>query len=175
MHQIYQQEENILSKLNSLLAMYRCLHFSQLSRVFPELSIPQLTLLLKKLMRKGRIVLDPKKDLVYYAGVTEVDPAIYSSFWVLLDFFPEVTFHTVSDYPVTLSFTARDDCFDVIFIPLEKKQILNQALSFYKEGYPKRIVVVENVTQISLLSIPGTVGYCTVSQEGQITYYTSKE
>ena len=63
----------------------------------------------------------------------------------------------------------------MIFIPLEKEQILNQALSFYKEGYPKRIVVVENVTQISLLSIPGTIGYCTVSGEGQITYYTSKE
>lgn len=45
MHQIYQQEENILSKLNSLLAMYRCLHFSQLCRIFPELSITQLTLI----------------------------------------------------------------------------------------------------------------------------------
>ena len=53
MHQIYQQEENILSKLNSLLAMYRCLHFSQLCRIFPKLSIIQLTLLLKKLVRKG--------------------------------------------------------------------------------------------------------------------------
>ena len=175
MHQIYQQEENIPSKLNSLLAMYRCLHFSQLCRIFPKLSITQLTLLLKKLERKGRIFLDSKKDLVYYAGITEANPAILSSFWVLLDFYPEVNYHTVSDYPVTLSFTATDDCFDVIFIPLEKEQILNQALSFYKEGYPKRIVVVENVTQISLLSIPGTIGYCTVSEEGQITYYTSKE
>ena len=175
MHQIYQQEENILSKLNSLLAMYRCLHFSQLSRVFPELSIPQLTLLLKKLVRKGRIVLDSKKDLVYHAGVTEVDPAILSSFWVLLDFFPEVTFHTVSDYPVTLSFTAKDDCFDVIYVSMGKEQLLNQALSSYKDECPKRLVIVENVTQISLLSIPGTVGYCTVSATGQVTYYKFKE
>lgn len=101
MHQIYQQEENILSKLNSLLAMYRCLHFSQLCRIFPELSITQLTLLLKKLVRKDRIFLDSKKDLVYYAGITEANPAILSSFWVLLDFYPEVNYHTVSDYPVT--------------------------------------------------------------------------
>lgn len=38
MHQIYQQEENILSKLNSLLAMYRCLHFcsyAAFSQSFP--------------------------------------------------------------------------------------------------------------------------------------------
>ena len=83
-----------------------CLHFFD--------GIDSLTLLLKKLVRKGRIFLDSKKDLVYYAGITEANPAILSSFWVLLDFYPEVNYHTVSDYPVTLSFTATDDCFDVI-------------------------------------------------------------
>lgn len=54
-------------------------------------------------------------------------------------------------------------------------QQTNQALSSYKEECPKRLVIVENVAQMSLLSIPGTVGYCTVSATGQVTYYKFKE
>ena len=68
-----------------------------------------------------------------------------------------------------------DDCFDVIYVSMGKEQLLNQALSSYKEECPKRLVIVENVAQMSLLSIPGTVGYCTVSATGQVTYYKFKE
>ena len=50
MHQIYQQEENILSRIISMLSMYHCLYLAQLCRLFPEVNNEQLTVLLRKLV-----------------------------------------------------------------------------------------------------------------------------
>ena len=66
MHQIYQQEENILSRIISMLSMYHCLYLAQLCRLFPEVNKEQLTVLLRKLVRKGRLTLDSATGLVCY-------------------------------------------------------------------------------------------------------------
>ena len=169
MHQIYQQEENILSRIISMLSMYHCLYLAQLCRLFPKVNKEQLTVLLRKLVRKGRLTLDSATGLVCYTGVKDADSATLSAVWLLLDFYPEITYHTVCD------FSGADDYVDVIYVSMGNEQILNQALSSYKEECPKRLVIVESVAQISLLSIPGTVGYCTVSATGQVAYYKFKE
>ena len=167
MQQIYAQDENILTKINALLSMYRCLYLTQIYRMFPELSQEQLLTLLKKLERKGRLTVNLRDKLAFYSGVTQKDPAVLVSFWVLLDFGDSVTYHTICDYPVTLCFTANDNCYDVIFIPKGKEQLMNQAMS----EDSKRILVIEDTAQITLLSVPDTVCYCTVSETGEVTYY----
>lgn len=171
MQQIYAQEENILTKINALLSMYRCLSLTQISRMFPELSKEQLMTLLNKLERKGRLTMNLKDKLAFYTGVTQKDPAVLVSFWVLLDFGDSVIYHTICDYPVTLCFTANDNCYDVIFIPEGKEQLMNQAMSAYKDEDSKRILIVEDTAQITLLSVPDTVCYCTVSETGEVIYY----
>ena len=35
----------------------------------------------------------------------------------------------------------------------------------------KRIVVVEDVAQIELLDIPQAAGFCTVAEDGAVSYY----
>ena len=174
MRQIYAQEENILTKINALLSVYRCLTLTQIYRMFPELSKEQLFTLLKKLERKGRLNVNLKDQLAYYSGVTEKNAATIISFWILLDFGDSVTYHTICDYPVSICFTANDNCYDVIFIPEGKEQLMNQAMSAYKDEDSKRIIIVEDTVQIPLLTIPDTVCYCTVSDSGEVTYYQTQ-
>ena len=89
MHQLYQQEENILSRIISMLSMYHCLYLAQLCRLFPEVNNEQLTVLLRKLVRKGRLTLDSATGLVCYTGVKDADSATLSAVWLLLDFYPK--------------------------------------------------------------------------------------
>ena len=103
MHQIYQQEENILSRIISMLSMYHCLYLAQLCRLFPEVNNEQLTVLLRKLVRKGRLTLDSATGLVCYTGVKDADSATLSAVWLLLDFYPEITYHTICDYPCRMT------------------------------------------------------------------------
>ena len=125
MQQIYQQEENILSRIISMLSMYHCLYLAQLCRLFPGVNKEQLTVLLRKLVRKGRLTLDSATGLVCYTGIKDADSATLSAVWLLLDFYPEITYHTICDYPVTLCFSVSDDCFDVIYVSMGKEQLLN--------------------------------------------------
>ena len=83
MHQLYQQEENILSRIISMLSMYHCLYLAQLCRLFPEVNNEQLTVLLRKLVRKGRLTLDSATGLVCYTGVKDADSATLSAVWLL--------------------------------------------------------------------------------------------
>ena len=84
---------------------------------------------------------------------------------------PELTYHTVSDFPVTLTFYTQSDCYDVIHVPEEKEMLMNHALSAWKEDSPRRLVIVEQIGQIPLLHFPGIAAFCTVTPEGQVQYY----
>lgn len=72
---------------------------------------------------------------------------------------------------IDASLSKKKVVYDVIFIPEGKEQLMNQAMSAYKDEDSKRILIVEDTAQITLLSVPDTVCYCTVSETGEVTYY----
>ena len=143
-----QQQESHLSEIIRLLSTYHALTLLQFEAFFPELTQQKLLLLLKKLEKTGRLTLIPEKELVLYTENCVPNPSILSAFWVLLDFREEITYHTASDFPVTLTFYTQSDAYDVIHIPEEKEILMNHALSAYKEDSPRRIAVVNNAGQI---------------------------
>ena len=166
-----QQQESHLSEIIRLLSTYHALTLLQLEAFFPELTQQKLLLLMKKLEKTGRLILMPERGLVLYTKECVPDPAILSAFWVLLDFREDITYHTASDYPVTLTFYTQSDAYDVIHIPEEKEILMNHALSAYKEDSPRRIAVVDHAGQIPLLDIPGITAFCTVTPDGKVQYY----
>ena len=166
-----QQQESHLSEIIRLLSTYHALTLLQLEAFFPELTQQKLFLLMKKLEKTGRLILMPERGLVLYTKECVPDPAILSAFWVLLDFREDITYHTASDYPVTLTFYTQSDAYDVIHIPEEKEILMNHALSACKEDSPRRIAVVDHAGQIPLLDIPGITAFCTVTPDGKVQYY----
>lgn len=166
-----QQQESHLSEIIRLLSTYHALTLLQFEAFFPELTRQKLLLLLKKLEKTGRLTLIPEKELVLYTENCVPNPSILSAFWVLLDFREDITYHTASDFPVTLTFYTQSDAYDVIHIPDEKEILMNHALFAYKEDSPRRIAVVDNARQIPLLDFPGITAFCTVMPGGKVQYY----
>lgn len=168
---VSKEQENHLLKITRLVSMYQSLEISQLGRLFPELGDDKLKMLLSRLEKSGRMAVDAARGLVFYTKEGTYNQAVIAAFWVLLDFYPEITYHTVSEYPVTLTFYTDKDIFDVIYVPFEKEVVLNHALRDYGEGSPHRLVIVEHPEQISRIHFPGITAYCIVLPDGKIQYF----
>lgn len=166
-----QHQESHLPEITRLLSMYHALRLPQLTRLYPELTGKKLMRLLGKLEKAGRLVFLPEQELILYTRDCVPDPSTLAAFWVLLDFWEDITFHTASDFPVALTFYTQSDAYDIIHIPEEKESLMNHALSIYKEDAPHRIAIVDNTRQIPLLHIPGTAAFCTVTPTGKVQYY----
>ena len=171
MQHINRQQDSHLSEITRLLSMYQVLTLPQLGRLFPELDGSKLLSLIRRLEKSGRLVLQQDLDMILYSKDCVPASSMLSAFWVLLDFLPDITYHTASDFPVCLSFYTDSDAYDVIYAAPEKEILLNHALSASKEGCPHRLVIVEQVEQIPKLSFPQIAAYCRVLPDGQIEYY----
>jgi len=171
MNHINKDQGNHLSEINRLLSMYRVLSFGQLAETFPELTDDKLRVLLKRLEKSGRLIYEPDTDLVLYSKECVYNPSVGIAYWILLDFKSDVIYHTISDFPVSLTFYTNTDCYEVIHIPEEKEILINHALSNQDSEVPKRLVVVDRTEQISHLHFPGITAFCTVSQNGKVQYY----
>ena len=171
MQQKNQQQESHLQEIIRLLSMYHALSLQQLEVLFPELAKQKLLFLIRKLEKTGRLTLVPERNLVLHTGDSVPNPSTLAAFWVLLDFREDITYHTASDFPVTLTFYTQSDAYDVIHIPEEKEMLMNHALSAYKEDSPRRIAVVDDAGQIPLLDFPGIAAFCTVMPDGKVQYY----
>ena len=167
MQQKSREQENHLAEITRLLSLYQALTLAQLEKLYPELSEEKLAALLRRLEKSGRLLLEQETGMLYRSKECTRNPAVIAAFWVLLDFLPELTYHTVSDFPVTLTFYTQSDCYDVIHVPEEKEMLMNHALSAWKEDSPRRLVIVEQIGQIPLLHFPGIAAFCTVTPGGK--------
>jgi hypothetical protein len=64
--------------------------------------------------------------------------------------------------------------YEVVYIQPEQEALASHTLSGKPEEVGKRLIIVEDVNQIDNLTIPGAVGFCTVTDNGEIQYYQRK-
>lgn len=165
------EQENDLSKIIRLLSMYHALSLPQLQKLFPALSEEKLTMLLHRLEKSGRLVYTSDGNMILCSKDHSPDPAVTAAFWVLLDFQADVIYHTVSDFPVALTFYTNADAYDVIYVPEEKEILINHALSVYPQDAPRRIVNFSQPKQMSAIHFPSIAAFCTITEDGQVQYY----
>jgi len=165
------QQESHLVEIIRFLYLYQALSLRQLRKLYPELPETTVRTLIRRLQKAGRLIWLPDKDLVLYSRDTVPNPDILSAFWVLLDFLPETIYHTVSDFPVALTFFTESEGYDVIHVPEEKEILINHALSSPCKGTLKRLVVVERPEQMRLLTFPDISAFCMVGKDGKVQYY----
>lgn len=169
--QLRKQQHNHLAEINRIMSMYQTLSCRQLFPFFPELPHEKVMALLKRLHKAGRLVLLQDEGLVLLTKDCSPNPDILSAFWVLLDFLPDIIYHTVSDFPAVLTFYTNSDAYDVIHVAEGKENLMNQVLSEIKENAPHRLVIVDLPRQISHLIFPGICAFCTVDNRGIVQYY----
>lgn len=170
MHQYSQEHENHLSGITRLVSTYRAVTLEQACRLYPELTREKMKLLIRRLERGGRLSYDPARDLLLCPGDPIPNPSVTKALWVVADFADSLTYHTAGEFPVTLSFYADSDAYEVIHVPYGREALMNHALA-QKEGAEKRLVIVDETEQIPRLSFPGAVAFCTVDDDGRVQYF----
>ena len=165
------EHEKHLTEIVRLLSMYQSLTFFQFAKLFPELPEEKLLTLIRRLEKNGRLIYLMDESLLLWSKDCEANPATIASFWVLLDFQSDIIYHTVSEFPVTLTFYTQTDAYDVIYVPEEKEMLINHALSANSKDAARKLVIIERPGQIPKIHFPGIAAFCTVTKDGQVQYY----
>ena len=153
------------------LSMYQALTFPQLVKLYPDLPSEKLQMLIRRLGKEGRLIYISETGLLLFHKDCIQNPATIAAFWVMLDFFPYVTHHSISEFPITLTFYTDKDIYDIIFIPEEKEFLIAHALSSQTKTISKRLVIINHPNQISRIPLPDISAFCMVSEDGQVQYY----
>lgn len=80
-------------------------------------------------------------------------------------------YHTVGEFPAAILCFANGELYEIVPIPQGKEAMICQLLRQPQKDTGKRIVVVEDTAQIEVLDIPQTAGFCTVAEDGTVSYY----
>lgn len=128
--------------------------------------------LLSHLERQGRITRDDTGHLFPHGKqITGTDNSLLRSLWILLDFIDQTEFHSPSEFPVTIIFFADGELYEIIHVACGHEILVAHALQAVKEHIGRRIVLVDEPSQIQSLDFPGICGFCTADSAGQIDYY----
>ena len=125
-------------------------------------------------IEKPRSNLSEGKNGRYYANreaQNGADKDLSRCVWVLLDFIDQVEYHTVGEFPAAILCFANGELYEIVPIPQGKETMICQLLRRPQKDTGKRIVVVEDTSQIELLDIPQAAGFCTVAEDGAVSYY----
>lgn len=165
---IYQREA---AEMLHNISLYPGLTEEQLCRFFPEKEATAKPLL-AHMLKEGRVYCG--KNDRYYANQEaqiDADKDLSRCVWVLLDFIDQVEYHTVGEFPTAILCFANGELYEIVPIPQGKETMICQLLHQPQKDAGKRIVVVEDTSQIELLDIPQAAGFCTVAEDGTISYY----
>lgn len=80
-------------------------------------------------------------------------------------------YHTVGEFPAAILCSANGELYEIVPIPQGKETMICQLLRQPQKDAGKRIVVVEDTSQIELLDIPQAAGFCTIAEDGTVSYY----
>lgn len=132
--------------------------------------------LLSNLQRQGRIEMDESCRFIPKGGFTSnVDLSLVKAVWVLLDFIDRVEYHSAHDFPVKIIFFAADEEYEIIYVPYGKEGLVCQTMRMRQEPFPRRIVIVDIPSQISALDFPGISAFCTVADDGRVSYFKKRQ
>ena len=165
---IYQREA---TEMLYNISLYPGLTEDQLCRFFPEKEATA-KVLLAHMLKKGRIFCSGNGR--YYANQEAqngTDKDLSRCVWVLLDFIDQVEYHTVGEFPAAILCFANGELYEIVPIPQGKETMICQLLRQPQKDAGKRIVVVDDAAQIELLDIPQVTGFCTVAEDGTVSYY----
>lgn len=163
------QTDNDRKEVIRILSQYHRLKLLQLFRCFPFISEATMRSILRRLERQGRIhigvtFVDCLPETSPMDGLTEV-------FDVLLDFFPEVSYHAPGEFPVTITFFARDEGYDIIWLPEGRELLTIHALSQQTPAKNQRLVVLANVNQLQMATRQATATAFCLAAEGNVQYF----
>lgn len=160
--------------LLSEISMYPGILEEQILRLHPQ-NEEQIINLLRYLQRQGRIKRDYRNS--YYSTSTTLKverEAVIRRIWVLLEFMPNVEYHSASDFPVVITFFAKGEEYQIIHASNGSEALVSAVITHNQNIVSKRLILVDTPEQIPYIIFPGIIGYCTATVDGKIQYYKLK-
>lgn len=149
---------------------YHHIRYGQLLRLYPNKK-EKIDNLLAYLVRQRRIFYDLERDIYHDGNDIPLDPGMLASLWILADFIDRIDFHSAADFPSKLIFVTESDVYETVYVAAGQEALIEHALSETAEESGKRIVIVEDVSQIPMLHISDAIAFCTIAPDGAIQYY----
>ena len=164
-------DEQEAVKLLGILSLYKTLQYRQLIRLFPAGKEEIINSLIRRFIRESRFFYDEASDNLSISEelLKKPDKSLITAFWVLLDFIDKAEFHTVSDYPVQISFFSADEIYEIIYIASGKEALTGYALGQSKSA-AKRLVIIDSIEQIKEIAVADVKCFCIVT-DGKIEYF----
>lgn len=159
------------TELLRIISMYPGLSQKQLCQFYPGRT-DIIKNLLSHLERQGRIMLSNFGHYFPYGNAgKETDSGMIRAVWVLLDFIEKAEYHSSSDFPVKIVFFSGGELYEIVQVAAGQEALVTHALHQSRDSGNRRIVLVDNPSQIPLLEFPGITGFCTVDAGGNVNYY----
>ena len=165
---LYRQEA---ASLIRDITTYHCIKREQWKRLYPGKE-EVIERLLDYLVKQGRMFYYEKKDTYFASTQGEVDYEMLAALWVLSDFADKCEFHSTDAFPSKIVFFADGETYEIIYVPWDKEALVLHAMGMRNdEDCGKKILIVENVSQIDMIDLENTI-FCTVDVEtGAVQYY----
>ena len=87
------------------------------------------------------------------------------------DFCEETEYDSIAEYPSKLRFMKNGEVYDICVAETGKENTLNVLCSRFITEPCKFLVIVNDLDQISKLTLDNVVAYCIVSDDGEVKYY----
>ena len=162
---------NEAMKLLDTVSAYKTLYTEQLLRLFPHEKADTIRMLMRRFSKDRRLYLSKDETVVSVDPKLPQNDGIIRAFWVLLDFIDKVEFHIPGIFPVLISFFVSGDLYDILYIPRGQEAMIQAAIPRQEKSPPRRILLLDALSQKPMLHIPNTTGYCLADWEGNISFY----
>lgn len=75
------------------------------------------------------------------------------------------------EYPIRIVFVGDVELYDILYVPETDVQMVNQLFPRKHADGSRHIVIVDACSYIPLIELPDVMGFCTVEEDGNVTYY----
>ena len=84
-------------------------------------------------------------------------------------------YHSTDAYPSKIVFFADDETYEIVYVPIGREVLILHAIRMRNDDdCGKKILIVEDVSQIKKIDLEDTI-FCTVDMETGVIQYYKKE
>ena len=166
---IYQREA---AEMLHNISLYPGLTENQLCRFFPEKEATAKSFACPYAEKRGA------SSAIGMAATTQIKkhktaqiktyPAAFGS---LLDFIDQVEYHTVGEFPAAILCFANGELYEIVPIPQGKETMICQLLRQPQKMQANALWWSMMLPRLSCWTFPQVAGFCTVAEDGTVSYY----
>ena len=138
-------------ELLEIITTYKVLKLEQLIKVMGDKDQSAKQSVIRLLEREDRLFIHDSMASAEEKWSKSIDRGMIAAFWVLLDFWQEVLYHTTAGFPAKIEFITTDDAYDIIIAEQGMEHVLSTFFHKHRDEAVKHLVVVENMEQMRMM------------------------